>query len=49
MSTEVNKNKKWTNKSDVKRRRKKVINEINISSIASSINLFVNSLKAKHL
>jgi hypothetical protein len=49
MATEVNKNKKWTNKSDIKKRRKKVANEISISSIASIISLYVASVKAKHL
>ena len=33
MSTEINKNKKWTNRADIKKRSKKVINETSKNDI----------------
>ena len=49
MATEVNKNKKWNNKIDVTRRRKKSTNETSINGMKSMVNLFLSALKAKHM
>jgi|LakMenEpi03Aug12_release.lakeMendotaPanAssembly.Ray.scaffolds.fasta_scaffold1561111_2 hypothetical protein len=48
MATEINKNKKWFNKNDIKKRRRKVSNEPTINNIKSIINLFVSAVKTKH-
>jgi hypothetical protein len=48
MATEINKNKKWSNPDDVKKRRKKNINETTISNIKSIMNLFIGAIKTKH-
>jgi hypothetical protein len=48
MSTEINKNKKWTNRADIKKRSKKVINETSKNDIKSIIVSFVNALIKKH-
>ena len=49
MATEVNKNKKWNNIEDIKKRRKKSTNETTINGIKSVVNLFLSALKAKHM
>ena len=48
MATEINKNKKWTNIEDVKKRRRKVLNETSLNNIKSIVNLFVSAVKTKH-
>ena len=48
MTTEINKNKKWTNIDDVKKRRRKVLNETSLNNIKSIVNLFVSAVKTKH-
>ena len=48
MTTEINKNKKWTNIDDVKKRRRKVLNETSLNDIKSIVNLFVSAVKTKH-
>lgn len=48
MATEINKNKKWTNIDDVKKRRRKVLNETSLNNIKSIVNLFVSAVKTKH-
>lgn len=48
MATEINKNKKWTNIDDVKKRRRKVLNETSLNNIKSIVNLFVSAIKTKH-
>lgn len=48
MATEINKNKKWNNIDDVKKRRRKVLNETSLNNIKSIVNLFVSAVKTKH-
>jgi hypothetical protein len=48
MSTEINKNKKWTNKEDIKKRSKKVTNEATRNDIKSIVSSFVTALLVKH-
>jgi hypothetical protein len=48
MSTEINKNKKFTNRNDIKKRSKKVINETSKNDIKSIVSSFVTALKQKH-
>ena len=40
MSTEINKNKKWTNRINIKKRSKKVTNEADKNDIKSIISSF---------
>lgn len=49
MATEVNKNKKWNNRLDVTRRRKKSNNQTTINSMKSVVNLFLSAVKLKHM
>jgi hypothetical protein len=48
MSTEINKNKKFTNKNDIKKRSKKVVNETSKNDIKSIVESFVTALIQKH-
>jgi|688.fasta_scaffold1102917_2 hypothetical protein len=48
MSTEINKNKKWTNRADIKKRSKKVTNEVTKNDIKSIVSSFVTALIQKH-
>jgi hypothetical protein len=48
MSTEINKNIKWSNRDDVKKRRSKLTSSIIKTSLNSIINSFVNAVKNKH-
>jgi hypothetical protein len=48
MATEINKNKKWSNPSDITKRRRKVSNETSINSIKSIVSLFISAVKIKH-
>jgi len=48
MATELNKNKKWANSSEITKRRRKVTNETVINNMKSIINLFVSAVKTKH-
>jgi hypothetical protein len=48
MATETNKNKKWSNKTDIQKRKRKVSNSSTINSIKSIVNLFVLAVKTKH-
>jgi len=48
MSTEINKNKKWTNKNDIKKRSKKVTDETSKNGMKSIVVSFVNALIQKH-
>lgn len=49
MATEVNKNKKWYNKTDILKKRKKSTNQTTINGMKSVVNLFLSALKAKHM
>jgi hypothetical protein len=48
MATEINKNKKWSNPSDIKKRKRKVINETTNNGIKSIVGLFISAVKTKH-
>jgi hypothetical protein len=48
MSTEINKNKKFTNRNDIKKRSKKVINETSKNDIKSIVIQFRDALLEKH-
>ena len=48
MATEINKNKKWSNGTEVTKRRRKVINETITNNIKSIVSLFVSAVKSKH-
>jgi hypothetical protein len=48
MATEINKNKKWDNQSEIQKRKRKVSNTPTINSIKSIVNLFVLAVKTKH-
>jgi hypothetical protein len=48
MSTEINKNKKFTNRNDIKKRTKKVISETSKNNIASIVIKFKDALLEKH-
>jgi hypothetical protein len=48
MSTEINKNKKFTNRNDIKKRSKKVTNEATKNDIKSIVSSFVTALIQKH-
>lgn len=49
MATETNKNKKWTNKLDVIRRRKKITEQTTINSVQSILASFISAVKVKHM
>lgn len=49
MATEINKNKKWTNKLDVKKRRKKITEQSVINNVQSIMNNFISAVKIKHM
>ena len=48
MATEINKNKKWDNQSEIKKRKRKVSNTSTINGIKSIVNLFISAVKTKH-
>ena len=48
MATEINKNKKWNNYSQIQKRKRKISNTSTINSIKSIVNLFVLAVKTKH-
>jgi hypothetical protein len=49
MSTEVNKNIKWTTLEETMRMSKKVINNDTKISLSNTIMAFITALKTKHL
>ena len=48
MTTEINKNKIWSNPIDIEKRKRKVSNVSTINNIKSIVNLFVSAVKTKH-
>jgi hypothetical protein len=48
MSTEINKNKKFTNRNDIKKRSKKVVSETTKNDIKSIVIQFRDALLEKH-
>jgi hypothetical protein len=48
MSTEINKNKKFTNRNDIKKRSKKVTDNTSKNDMKSIVVSFVNALIQKH-